>query len=193
MFNFVEWNVMEDDIVDISGDDNGAVYYWSSLPFYAETTLVKRVVGDASGTSESFWLSINDELYELNGESSAIHWANDEEHLALQACDAPAYLKFFSRFVKGEEGAFFIVEHPDDPLIATYAMSDDLRRTIRPLSIDGIGANGGYAISGFLQYGYAVFRVSFEVSRDGCVAMTDGECVYPVDLDLIQAEESASE
>lgn len=124
----------------------------------------------------------------LGTESAPIHRFNAlvaaRGELALDADTSAAYLFFFCRFVRGDEGPFWLVEGPDDlvwtddapDLERIRAVVDDELRPIRQLAPIGPPATpdpAGFKYAAFVNFGVPLFYARLKVDPSGNTAMED--------------------
>jgi hypothetical protein len=168
MFKVDNWTRMD------SGDSD-IEQFEASLPFYPSAKLIRRV--DArDGSRETLYLGSVDDDRELNGASSPIHQANEEEPIRLSAENLVCYLKFFCHFVKGDEGSFEVVEDKGDPLLAPYASDEALEKLEEvKFEIAIIDGEIAYRATSYIFYGKALFISKFKIKMNGNVEMLDDE------------------
>lgn len=128
-------------------------------------------------------------LVRLPGVSTPLHDLAASEPLRLTPANVLGYLKFFCFFVRGDEGAFYILEQPDDPMVPSD-VSESLRRvlreTVRPAFLDGRDEQGRYVCEAVVWYSNALFIARFGIGKDGSMEMLSDE---PIAADLpIRAE-----
>jgi ATP-dependent Zn protease len=132
---------------------------WALLPFYENYRLLELQLDGKS----AFVLHGAEHTRWLNGDSAPIHDTNDAESLQLSDGTVEAYLRFFLYFVRGEAGAFVLVED-EAPLRA--GPKDD---------------RGRWTFEGSVAYDGGLFRATFAVEPDGLVEMVDDEPVAPIE------------
>jgi tetratricopeptide (TPR) repeat protein len=157
------------------------------LSFYQDGRLIEaEYVGPKGYTYTTSILSAHGKAYLLNGTSPPIHNANAEAPLQLtRAEDAVAYLRFFSSYVRGEEGAFQIVENAGDLPWAAWAppeLKANVERLLRPLVAwpDPDALYAWQAIA-TIQYSNALFHAVLKIQRGGMVEMKEDQ---PVAADM---------
>lgn len=114
----------------------------------------------------------------LDGRSDIIHDINDRRGIQLQTeAQREAYLRFFTSAVRGDEGAFFLVESDDrlaeltggEPRGAGKGLGHPIRS--RP------GDGDTSLHDAVVLYGAALFRSTFSVLRNGLVTMEEDQVV----------------
>lgn len=86
----------------------------SALPFYTTHRLVELSVVRDFGTERVYALDGPERTLWLDGSSEAIHETNDAESLELVEADVPDYVRYFFYFIRGDEGAFVLIETSDE-------------------------------------------------------------------------------
>jgi len=152
-----------------------------ALPFYSSGELVEYEFRMPDGEfALGAVLVFPDQLYQLSGTSPAIHEANARAPLTIRNFDdASAYLRFFTTYVNGQEGAFQIVDSVDEiswrPSAEPEAVKE-VQRNIRPLSLwrKSEDPEKFYA-SATVQYSNALFSALFAIAPTGMIEMLDDE------------------
>ena len=149
------------------------------VPYYdpTKTTLIRmRKVG--SDQPYRFYLSCEDGAFHLNGTSPPVHQANRVAGLQLNEETAPAYTWFFTYFVRGEQGAFYVLTDADDPMLPRALLDDPvvpLGELIRPPVVDSIDKKGSITCRVQIIYGTHLFAAEMVVHQSGMVEMADDE------------------
>lgn len=173
------------------------------LPFHREHELVEIEVEDAAPI---FLLEGEQCAHWLDGDSSPIHRANDEESLQLDGTTAEAYIRFFLYFLRGDEGPFTLIEDGRELALANATDPSDQADAVRGDASDDQAADGdpgeeddsaarlvlargtaarlaivegedGWVATATMRYGDDLYRTTLTVSRDGQLLMTDDERV----------------
>lgn len=114
----------------------------------------------------------------LDGRSDIIHEVTERRGIQLDTdAQREAYLRFFTSAVRGDEGAFFLVESDDrlaeltgnKPQGAAKGLGHPIRT--RP------GDNSGSLHDAVVLYGAALFRSTFSILPDGMVMMEDDQII----------------
>ncbi len=164
---------------------------WRALPFYDQVVLVR--VRDPNWTPKNlnvYYLTLEGNLFRLNGTSPPIHEVNHAAPVKLTEENILDYLHFFCFFVRGEEGPFLIVESIDNPDMP-QEIDDQTRAviegTIRPATYEGKNDKGEYLCDGVVFYSNALFIANFAVQPGGMIEMLDDEPIaadLPVKVDV---------
>ena len=158
---------------------------WRALPFYERVVLIR--VQDAAWSPKHltiYFLTLDGNLYRLNGTSPPIHEVNATAPIKLSEENVLEYLRFFCFFVRGEEGPFLIAEdinNPDMPKNMDPKTRSVVEGTIRPATYEGRNEQGFYLCDGVVFYSNALFIANFAVQPSGMIEMLDDE---PIATDL---------
>lgn len=154
---------------------------WRALPFYDQVVLIR--VRDAAWTPRNisiYYLTMQGNLYRLNGTSPPIHEVNAQAPVKITEDNVIEYLRFFCFFVRGEEGPFLIAESIDDPDIPknmdpqTRAVMEGV---LRPATYEGQNEKGEFLCDGVVFYANALFLANFSVQPGGMIEMLNDEPV----------------
>jgi ATP-dependent Zn protease len=180
------------------------------LPFYATHRLIELHFVRDHGPERAFLLHGPDDTRWLDGESNPMHATNQAESLALTDATVHHYIRFFLYFMRGDEGAFVLIETPseitageggdhsfeqdggpaDAELSGLQMRCANVRSRVTPLTTRTIDERGRWVVDGSVAYNGVFFVVSLAVSPDGEVEMIDDE---PVDtLDQLSVPEGPS-
>ncbi len=158
---------------------------WRALPFYDRVVLVRvKDPGWSPGNLNIFYLTIDGNLYRLNGTSPPIHEVNALAPVKITEENVLEYLRFFCYFVRGEEGPFLIAEdinNPDMPRDMDDQTRAVVEGTIRPATYEGMNEQGFFLCDGVVFYSNALFIANFAVQPSGMIEMLDDE---PIAADL---------
>ena len=128
-------------------------------------------------------------LVRLPGVSAPLHDLATSEPLRLSSDNVLGYLKFFCFFVRGQEGAFYILEQADDPIVpadVAEPVRRVLRETVRPAFHEGMDEQGRHVCDAVVWYSNALFIARFGIAANGMMEMLSDE---PIAADLpIRAE-----
>ena len=158
---------------------------WRQLPFYERVVLVR--VKDPGWTPKKltiYYLTIDGNLYRLNGTSPPIHEVNAMAPIKINEDNVLEYLRFFCYFVRGEEGPFLIAEdmgNPDLPTDMDEQTRSVVEGTIREASFEGKNEQGFFLCDGVVFYSNALFIANFAIQPSGMIEMLDDE---PIAADL---------
>lgn len=126
------------------------------LPFYDQARLIRLT--DPTWIKENlkiYYLVEQGNLYRLNGTSPPIHAINEKTKINLTEENALDYLRFFSFFVRGNEGPFLIVEdmgNPDIPQDMDAECKRVFETNIRPAKLEGRNEQGAYLCNALVFY-----------------------------------------
>lgn len=156
---------------------------WVPLPYYKEVALVRLKDARWPAGLCVFYLTLAGNLFRLNGSSAPIHDVNATAPIMLTESNVLEYLRFFTFFVRGDEGPFYILERPDDPLLGQM---DDTTRSVvngtaRSAKLMGRNDEGHFLVEAVISYSNAIFIAQFAIQPTGMIEMTDDE---PIAADL---------
>ena len=132
--------------------------------------------------STTFW---------LDGQSSPIHAVNELESLQLVEGAVLDYVRFFLFAMRGDQGAFVLIEQADD--ITDRAASDDVKKLDpdsplvaaraqwTPLRLDGRTDDGRFRVRATVAYAGALYASVFAVKPDGEIEMIDDQPLTALD------------
>jgi tetratricopeptide (TPR) repeat protein len=173
---------------------------WSRLSFYEAHRLMELTLVRDHRTQPAFVLVGPQSTVWLNGSSSPIHETNQAESLALSPAtvDEPTvidYIRFFLKFLRGDAGAFVLLESSDQ--IRSGESRDQIRLgghvsrraederelltleaargKARPLLMRGHDGEGRWLAAATIAYEGDIFSASLAVTPEGEVTMTDDE------------------
>lgn len=112
----------------------------------------------------------------LDGTSEIIHDINEVGFLDLKSPEIVAdYLRFFCCAVRGDEGAFHLIEDVARfaELTGGAAPPEILAANARPLAI--APSADGWRAEALVVYGTTLYRSQFAISADGIIEMVDDE------------------
>lgn len=152
---------------------------WRSLPFYDQVALIR--VSDSSWAPQSlniYYLTLEGNLYRLNGTSPPIHEVNAAAPIRVTEDNVLDYLRFFCFFVRGEEGPFLIVEDMGNPYLPKNMDAQTktaIESTVRAASYEGKNEQGYLLCDGVVFYSNALFIANFAVQPSGMIEMLDDD------------------
>ncbi len=164
---------------------------WRPLPFYDQVVLIR--VRDSAWTPRSiniYYLTMQGNLYRLNGTSPPIHEVNAQAPIKITEENVLEYLRFFCFFVRGEEGPFLIAESMDDPDIPKNMDAQTravMEGVLRPSTYEGRNEKGEFLCDGVVFYSNALFLANFSVQPGGMIEMLNDEPVagdLPIRVDV---------
>lgn len=167
----------------------------ANLPFYDAHELVVFEIEDDPENAFMFGLFGPDRAELLGGESNPMHEVNELEALVLSNDQVSAYVRFFLFFLRGDEGAFALIESKEDLQLESpegtgasgedqadvQARLDELREQVTPLSTPEPDGQGGWALSATMVYDNSLFGVELIVAPDGTVEMADDQPIAELD------------
>lgn len=156
-----------------------------SLPFYEEVLLVRLTDPNWEQRDLTiYYLFLDDTLYRLNGRAYAMQEVNSVAPLKLTESNVLDYVRFFTFFVRSDEGPFIIVEHLENKYLP-QDMDDNLRnrltKHIRPAEIEMVDEEGTFFCKAPVLYGPSLSVTQFEVKLTGEIEMLDYQ---PIIADL---------
>lgn len=150
------------------------------LPFYPDAYRIYRMetscydTEKVSGRTEEWFALWNGAGFPLliNGESGVVHETNEVAPLALTPQNTADYLRFFLFCVRGENGAFILLEkQPEKNVPGAEAVA----ALTCPLTYIEQDEDGRARYKATVAYAGNLYLAYFAVSQDGIVAMTDDE------------------
>ncbi|WP_449191383.1 AAA family ATPase [Thauera sp.] len=158
------------------------------LPFYQAHRLLRISRKEADGRRrESYFLEHAKGIEVLDGRSMPIYEANAREGREIAEPHRMAYLRLFFFFVRGEEGAFTLLESPsqvgeptesDSTRAATWpAVRQRLMQSLRPLRALGEDGKGNSRFNVVVHYADSVFECDVLVMPTGMVEMVDDRAI----------------
>jgi tetratricopeptide (TPR) repeat protein len=160
---------------------------WATLPFYKHHLLIELTSGDEAELA--FALHGTDRPLLLSGVSDPIHQTNEAEAIPLTDATVGDYLRFFFFFVRGDSGAFVLVESQDEIEVDPTAQSDPselrkrlkkVRKRMTPLTVHE-RENGGWTATCTVAYTGSVFNATLEILPDGTVEMLEDDLIAKLD------------
>ena len=150
-----------------------------TLPFYRNHVLIDARLLGVAGIGQALLLHDGTQTIWLDGQSSPIHAVNELESLQLTAGTALEYVRYFLYAMRGEQGAFVLIESPDEigvdgPKAADGPMTVmELRERWTPLRLDGETEDGRLRVRATIAYADALFASTFALPADGGIQMID--------------------
>ncbi len=197
MLDRLEWNVMGNEVarkvlLQANGVEDGP---WATpletrgrsarLSFYRKLRLIWIRTALEGRSHDVFCLwDYKGKALALDGTSTPIHDANDFERVALTAETVADYVRLFCFAVRGDEGAFTLLEPRAEtsgnsrpfPLPGAKP-SARLAPQLQPLMDKGQDADGRFLVGAVLGYSRAVSSVVFAVAANGMIEMVSDEPV----------------
>ncbi len=148
---------------------------WTALSFYNIYRLIEVTIGHNATVERAFLMDGNGKTWWLPGVTGPLHFVNDEEELQLAEEQAADYLRFFCYFLRADEGAFALLESPDE---LTALAPDDprlqqAREGCKPLVVKETEENGRFLLDAAIAYGKTRAAAVFGVTPTGEVEMVD--------------------
>jgi ATPase family protein associated with various cellular activities (AAA)/peptidase M41-like protein len=170
---------------------------WTKLSFYEGHRLMELTFVREHGIERAFALDGPDRTVWLDGNSAAIHSTNDAESLALVDSVVADYIHFFFYFLRGDDGAFVLIESADEVQLGTptdadadAADGDDdddddaitltleaARAKAKPVKVNGVDSEGRWVADVTVAYADGMFEAQVAVPSDGVVEMVDDKPV----------------
>ena len=146
------------------------------------SSLDLRIKG-APGFDRAFALFDGDDALWLDGTSTAMHDANAAEALALTDATVLDYVRFFLFFVRGDSGAFTLIESAEElaPKTVSVETLAARRAEIAPFRLREPGADGRLGVAATIAYGDALFAAVFAVTPNGNIEMVDDDPLATLD------------
>ena len=150
------------------------------LPFYRNHVLIDARLLGVAGVGQALLLHDGTQTIWLDGQSGPIHAVNEIESLQLAADTALDYVRFFLYVMRGEQGAFVLIEAPteigvDDSSVTGAEPPNLLEQRDRwaPLRLDGQTDDGRLRVRATIAYGGALFASTFALPENGEIRMVD--------------------
>ena len=157
-----------------------------SLPWYENVQLFQLSNPDWRN-AHVYFLSFEDQYYRLDGKSDEINQVNAKGSLKLRDEYVLDYLRFFTFFVHGGEGPFYILESPDDVLLPAD-LNDADRESIcehaKPAVLHGLNNAGQFFCEATIYYGKELFNVDILVDSSGMIEMLDDHTIGQLSVNL---------
>jgi len=155
------------------------------LSFYNKLRLIWIRAAVEGKTLDVFCLwDYADKALVLDGTSTPIHDANDFERLVLTGETVADYVRLFCFAVRGEDGAFTLLEPRTEPSGHSRPFpqpaakaSARLAPLLKPLQTKGQDADDRFLVEAVLGYGKTVSSVVFAVPASGMIEMVADEPV----------------
>lgn len=174
---------------------------WTALPFYKIYRLIEVSIESEGHPERAYLLDGTGITWWLDGVTGPVHSVNSEENLALTEENAVDYLRFFCYFLRADEGAFALLESPedvtalghDDAWFADNAAKVDpeaselwmrlqtARGGAAPLKVKGKDEEGRFLVDAAISYGSSRAAAVFAIATDGVVEMTEDETFMTMD------------
>jgi hypothetical protein len=154
-------------------DDNTVQLWSASLPFYADSELVRIVDQSRAVPNSRLALAARGQAVLLDHSNGPIYRHNARVGMRITAENAAAYAAFFFDHVGGAHGRFLIVESAGE--LAWHADADpaDIAAAaleIRPVTLHGM-EQGAFLLSASVVFKTGLFYGEIRVAPDGRVDM----------------------
>ena len=148
---------------------------WTALSFYRVYRLIEVTIGHKATVERAYLMDGNGKTWWLPGVTGPLHYINAEEGLQLTEDQAADYLRFFCYFLRADEGAFALLESPDE---LTALTPDDpnlllAREGCKPLAVKETEESGRFLLDAAIAYGNTRAAAVFGVAPTGEVEMVD--------------------
>ena len=149
--------------------------HWRTLPWYEKVALIR--LHDPTWSEPRlalYFLTLEGNLFRLNGTSPPLHEVNAKAPLRLNAENVLDYLRFFCFFVQGEEGPFYVVESADDPWIPQMARTPAVVKGLEAVTaaeLKDADDQGRFRCSAVIYYSNAIFKAEMQVAPSGMIEM----------------------
>jgi len=174
---------------------------WTALPFYKTHRLIEAQIESEEKTERAYLIDGGGYTWWLNGVTGPLHDINYGESLALTEETAADYLRFFCYFLRADEGAFALLESPQEITaigydegwfennIATLDLDQAAvwtrlqlaRKDAAPLKVKETDENGRFLIDAAIAYGTVRAAAVFGVDPGGEVEMVDDQSFMSMD------------
>ncbi len=150
-----------------------------ALPFYRNFVLIDARLLGVAGVGQVLLLHDGTQTIWLDGQSGPIHAVNELESLRLTADTALDYVRYFLYAMRGEQGAFVLIESPDEigvdgaEVAAAPMAVQQLRERWTPLRLDGEADDGRLRVRATIAYAGSLFASTFALPANGEIQMID--------------------
>lgn len=159
--------------------DDTAIIRFSKLPWYTDVHLLQ--IRDTSWNQPDLAIyylwDASGNLFRLDGKSDQIHSFNKKYGIKLDRSNVDDYVKFFTFFVRDDQGRpFYIPEDKNDPQILYYFSNSDrtsILERLTPLKLTSQNADGSYEMNTRVIHQNALFDANLKAEASGMVRMTD--------------------
>jgi AAA+ superfamily predicted ATPase len=160
-----------------------------SLPFYRNHSLLDLTLTGVPVAERAFVLHGGYDTYWLDGAARQIHAVNELETIALDESTVLDYVRFFLFAMRGEHGAFTLVESADEIELAptqgeaaprTDADLAMLRGMWSPLRLVPTVADEHFRVRCVVAYRDGLFDATFALQRSGEIEMVEDEPLAPL-------------
>ena len=166
---------MQDELPMFFADTTLKGARWTALSFYKTFRLIEVTIDHKGTVEKAFLLDGKAITWWLAGVTGPLHYVNMEESLDLPEDKVADYLRFFCYFLRAEEGAFAILESPDE--ITALTPGDErlvpAREGCKPLVVREKDDSGRYLLDAAIAYGNVRAAAVFGVAPGGEVEMVD--------------------
>ncbi len=155
------------------------------LPFYGEHELFDLLLHGVQGIERAVLLRSPSHMQWLDGQSSPIHAVNELESLQLTEETVLDYVRFFLFAIRGDQGAFVLIEDPGELTAASCGAAEQAgepatrlaaaRAKWQPLHVDGHADDGRFRAQATVAYAGGLFASVFAVKRNGEIEMVDDQ------------------
>ena len=155
------------------------------LPFYAKLRLIwlRATFGRIAVDVFCLW-DREAKLLVLDGSSAPVHDANDFEKLALDDATVADYVRLFCFAVRGDEGAFTLLEPGADAEAQSRPFpvsggrpSPRVTALMKPLALSGRDEEKRHLVKALVAYDSGVYSAVFAVAGDGEITMVSDDPV----------------
>jgi hypothetical protein len=160
-----------------------------SLPFYPGSQFL--MLHSSSWTENDLFiyaLVSGEDFCWLNGTSPALHEFNRRGHISLTGDNALAYLKFFCFCVRGEEGAFYVIDSLKAPYLPVglragteietlVDVKERFQERFQSPRAFSVSDDGKWRFSATIYYSNAIFLADLLVESTGMVQMVNDTAV----------------
>ncbi len=154
---------------------------FARLPFYSNHDLVDVRMLGVAGVDRALLLHGPAGTHMLNGQSTPVHLVNALESLALTDVTLLDYVRFFLFAIRGEHGAFVVIEAPEEIGLEVAPGADAaaagqiamLRQLWTPLQQEIAATDGRFRVQATVAYADVLYASTFLVTPDGEIEMVD--------------------
>lgn len=146
------------------------------LSFYEDFKLYKMTNYEARHGVTKYALRKPGHAAVMNGTTEPIYKINEIAPVHIEENNVVDYIKVFFTYVRGEGGAFRVVESLEDCDLEDTVdtrMHLDIMSKVSPVALLSVGDNGVFNLQGYFLFDNALVRLRIQVDQSGKVVLSD--------------------